>query len=273
MSLSNDRKREHREWISTPEFKVMAKERSKMDGDKCVLCNGTTNLQCHHREYPEVFGEETLDMLTTLCGFHHENFHYPKGLADHRVHVRLQAEATGTTCPICDRYWKVYRRVMTTGICKAFTAIHGLLTNHPKFTHLHHLIRRTEDGKKWVHGNLLMQKAFPNDTGSRGDFTKLAFFNSVSVQEDGDLEKYKKNVGLAQPYHKEFGPDVDGAELRKGYWRITNMGLKFYAGMISVPEAVFTINNEISAVSPEYLTWHEHCERAKGFDLVKLLQG
>lgn len=37
------------------------------DGHACRFCNRTDHLQVHHRRYPERWGDETVEDLTTIC--------------------------------------------------------------------------------------------------------------------------------------------------------------------------------------------------------------
>lgn len=44
------------------------------DGYRCVTCNSTEGLNCHHRTY-ERWGREWLEDVSTLCRECHEVFH------------------------------------------------------------------------------------------------------------------------------------------------------------------------------------------------------
>lgn len=270
MNVLDERRQEYEDWINSPEFKVLADKVKARDGHRCVLCGSDKNLQCHHREYPEVFGTETLDMLTTLCGFHHENFHHPKSLEEIKNHTFELALNGGTKCPICDRRWECYPRKFTTGMAKAFAAIGGMFNGHPLFLKHHDMLRKTADGKMWVHVNRLLQVSYPTDTGSRGDFTKLRFFNDVK----GDIIAYRLHEGLIEDYNSKLnGAEVEGKEIGSGYWRLTETGFKFLRNEITIPDMYFSINDQVHDISTDFKNWHQMLQSAKAFDLKELVVG
>ncbi|MEI6557841.1 MAG: hypothetical protein WCO00_05485 [Rhodospirillaceae bacterium] len=66
------RQKEYRAYLRTETWKRLRRAAVERDGRRCRLCNASGALQVHHRYYPEVFGTETIDALTTLCGACHE---------------------------------------------------------------------------------------------------------------------------------------------------------------------------------------------------------
>ena len=65
----------HDDYMETEVWKGLAKQRLKMDGMKCTSCGSGENVQVHHLRYPEVWGEERLDDLRTLCDSCHKEIH------------------------------------------------------------------------------------------------------------------------------------------------------------------------------------------------------
>lgn len=60
-------------------------EALQRDGMRCRGCNGTEDLEMHHRHYPEILGSETADDLTTLCKVCHEAI---TGVIRHRRYMQ-----------------------------------------------------------------------------------------------------------------------------------------------------------------------------------------
>jgi hypothetical protein len=56
------------EYLRSATWLALRLEALERDGFACRCCPSTTNLQVHHRRYPEVWGTETVEDLTTLCG-------------------------------------------------------------------------------------------------------------------------------------------------------------------------------------------------------------
>ena len=77
--------------------------------DRCSLCNDDAQV-AHHRYYPDVLGDETVDALTSLCNHCHHNYHRPIGLKDARdeYFTRIQ-DKNGFNCQVCDRKGKINR--------------------------------------------------------------------------------------------------------------------------------------------------------------------
>lgn len=65
----------YREYLLSPEWQKIRKSVLKRDGNKCRLCNSTSRLQVHHRVYPDVYGQEDLIDLITICRNCHDLFH------------------------------------------------------------------------------------------------------------------------------------------------------------------------------------------------------
>ena len=56
-------------------WRELRETRLKHDDYKCHKCGAAYNLQVHHTRYPEVWGEEIIDDLVTLCDECHKNTH------------------------------------------------------------------------------------------------------------------------------------------------------------------------------------------------------
>lgn len=57
---------EYKRYISSAEWKKKREKCFKRDGYECRICGSKADLQCHHKTYVRVGGEEPND-LTTLC--------------------------------------------------------------------------------------------------------------------------------------------------------------------------------------------------------------
>ena len=65
---------EYHEYLHSAKWKSLRNRRLRKDGHRCRLCNRKAT-QVHHRQYPEVLGEEGLGDLTSLCKSCHGLFH------------------------------------------------------------------------------------------------------------------------------------------------------------------------------------------------------
>lgn len=67
-------------YIHSESWEIKKRERSKIDGGKCVMCGRTEKhtrhgLQCHHVTYDRLGDENVLTDLVTLCGSCHKKIH------------------------------------------------------------------------------------------------------------------------------------------------------------------------------------------------------
>tara|TARA_Y100000034_G_scaffold117749_1_gene157596 strand:+ start:38189 stop:38956 length:768 start_codon:yes stop_codon:yes gene_type:complete len=89
-------KQKYRLYLETDVWKSLSQERLKVDDYRCRMCN--RDAECvHHRVYPKVLGEETINDLTSLCNTCHKNFHKPPCLDD------LKNQPLSGRCPLCER--------------------------------------------------------------------------------------------------------------------------------------------------------------------------
>jgi len=63
-------------YLQTDTWKQKRDRVVKRDMGRCRICNSSKFLNVHHRKYPEVYGEELLIDLITLCKVCHELFHF-----------------------------------------------------------------------------------------------------------------------------------------------------------------------------------------------------
>lgn len=69
---------EYVDYIQSEDWKAIAEERKRIDGNKCVLCGRSDNLQVHHRSYKNLGHEDVMNDLVTLCQDCHEFVHENK---------------------------------------------------------------------------------------------------------------------------------------------------------------------------------------------------
>lgn len=67
-------KYEYKRYLNTPEWKQKSMGCKQRAGYRCAICNGTSNLQAHHRTYVRA-GNELPEDLTALCGRCHSIVH------------------------------------------------------------------------------------------------------------------------------------------------------------------------------------------------------
>ena len=68
-------KQKYREYLQSERWKFLSELAKENAGNRCQVCNSDGNLNVHHREYPQIWGEESLDFLTVLCKNCHGTFH------------------------------------------------------------------------------------------------------------------------------------------------------------------------------------------------------
>jgi len=114
------REQELAAYYKSDRWQELRAQRLEMDGEECVLCTETENLQVHHRRYPELLGTESVKDLITLCADCHHNYHSPPGLREtqEEFHQKLH-EGDQLTCPVCDQNCKVYKRKLNSGMAAA----------------------------------------------------------------------------------------------------------------------------------------------------------
>lgn len=68
----------YKEYLQSPEWKILSRLARERDGYKCRICNSDNRLNVHHRVYPEQLGSEPLNDLITLCLECHSLYHKDK---------------------------------------------------------------------------------------------------------------------------------------------------------------------------------------------------
>lgn len=63
------------DYRQTPTWLALRDRTLLRDGYRCKHCGSAMHLEVHHIKYPEVWGEERLDDLITLCHDCHESLH------------------------------------------------------------------------------------------------------------------------------------------------------------------------------------------------------
>jgi hypothetical protein len=73
------RKLPYQEYLKTRHWTALSAVAKLRAGNRCQICNGTEDLQVHHRTY-ERLGCERLSDLTVLCKKHHHMAHHPEAV-------------------------------------------------------------------------------------------------------------------------------------------------------------------------------------------------
>lgn len=66
---------EYTKYIASDRWAAIREKAFAHYGRSCCLCGSADNLHVHHRRYPQVYGEETMQDLTVLCSKCHDAFH------------------------------------------------------------------------------------------------------------------------------------------------------------------------------------------------------
>lgn len=57
----------YQEYLKSPTWIKLKNAALERDKKRCRICNSSKKPQVHHRCYPKIWGDETVDDLTTLC--------------------------------------------------------------------------------------------------------------------------------------------------------------------------------------------------------------
>lgn len=128
----------------------------------------------------------------------------------------------GVICPCCDQFAKLYRRKLHSGMARALIAI-ATVQNRVEVAEL--------DGI-----NFYVET--PKLRFSNGDYGKLRWWELLEQRplKYDDEKEEKKNSGR---------------------WRLTQKGMQFVKGEISVPREVFMYNNTVQGFSSDMITISE----------------
>jgi len=204
-------------YLRTDRWSDLREQRLEMDNHRCRMCNSDATC-VHHRRYPEIYGEESVDDLTSLCNRCHQNFHLPPQVEDIKKEFEDKI-GKGAKCPVCSRYTKKYKRKLNSGMARILIAIHKKFENSPP-----------QDG--WLH----ISKNFLVDQ-----------LNAVA-QEYSKLKYW----GLLEPKTNE-----DDTKNGSGYWRITDLGHQFVLGKTKVKKHVILLNKELIDFSEDDIDIHQ----------------
>lgn len=65
--MEKPRKYDYLCYLDSPWWKMIKAQRMRLDGNKCVFCKSTKNLNVHHRNYDNCGHENLFEDLVTLC--------------------------------------------------------------------------------------------------------------------------------------------------------------------------------------------------------------
>ena len=65
----------YKQYIRSDMWRDLREKRLKMDAYQCTRCFSTTNLQVHHRKYPDSWHKDNTANLQTLCQSCHLSKH------------------------------------------------------------------------------------------------------------------------------------------------------------------------------------------------------
>jgi hypothetical protein len=68
----------YQDYLASSRWAELREQALIRDGRKCRVCNSCKFVQVHHRKYPKVWGEETVDDLTSMCDYCHHLFSMSK---------------------------------------------------------------------------------------------------------------------------------------------------------------------------------------------------
>jgi len=63
--------RTYKAYLGSPTWRKLQRRALERDGFRCRICNTRYELHVHNRRYARRWGLETVEDLTTLCGYHH----------------------------------------------------------------------------------------------------------------------------------------------------------------------------------------------------------
>lgn len=109
----------HKMYLLTDKWNELRDARLSLDDYRCRMCN-TVATCVHHRCYPEILGEETLNDLTSLCDICHHNFHFPIGIEEAKEQFfKTLQDGKKMNCPICNRYAKYELRPLNSTMARS----------------------------------------------------------------------------------------------------------------------------------------------------------
>lgn len=203
----------------TDRWQELRQARLELDKHRCRLCNAPATC-VHHCRYPEIFGEETIDDLTSLCDRCHNNYHNPPGVEELKTQLlELAATTEGTVCPVCKTDCKIYNRSLYFNMVKHLIKLSRL----PK----------DDDGFVQIGDEPLGKEEQRNYTAA--EFQKLRYFGLIEKNQPGEQR--------------------DGV-----WWRVTPKGKDFISGKIKVPSNAVVLNGKVLSYSDNEISIVEALE-------------
>ena len=165
------------EYLKTDRWAELRRDALKKNNGECSVCLNPAT-QVHHKRYPDIFGYESVFDLSILCKGCHYMYHNPyPGLDEVREEVMEGARSKdGIVCPVCNKFSKVYKRKLSSGMSRYLIAI---VNNF--------------DGNWVTVPNLDIYKSGVQ----RGDYAYLHHWDLIEEKPNEDSSK--KNSGIWRP--------------------------------------------------------------------------
>ena len=110
-------------YLKTDRWQELRNARMELDNHRCRMCDVLATC-VHHRRYPDILGEETVDDLTSLCTVHHEHFHHPPSIVDVKQDFfKVLSAGKHMDCPLCGRYAKYELRPLNATMARSLVWI------------------------------------------------------------------------------------------------------------------------------------------------------
>jgi hypothetical protein len=148
--------------------------------------------------------------------------------------VLLAHMRSGVDCPVCNQFAKLYSRPIRAGMVAGL----GVLYTYD-----------LKNSGAWCHVEMAFKELKPEVRG--GDWCKLRFWDMI--------EKRPKIHDTKR-----------GSNPKKGFWRITELGVEFITGKLKVPERALIFNNECLGFSGDEMDVFEVLEKG-GFDYDEIM--
>ena len=123
---------EYYQYLESPEWRERRRERIKLDGNRCRVCNQGPpeyTLHVHHRSYHRLAEEDVGDDLTTLCTKCHDIFHRHRRVQSTSTaqdmlgyHGDIVTDSTSNGTPSYEEILETRRRAISLGLSLDATA-------------------------------------------------------------------------------------------------------------------------------------------------------
>lgn len=214
----------------TDRWESLREERLVLDQHRCRMCNDPANC-VHHRLYPEVYGEESVNDLTSLCNHCHEHFHSPKSEEIELLKKWFCSQLKkGVKCPICEVESKKYKVRLNKTYVRAL-AIMSLIGDKKGDKEGWFKVGQKELGKELAHDLNHMK------------YSKLRYFGLIEKMTEGHNRR---------PY--------------AGFWRVTDLGHDFLKGKRKATSFVYEVHKKPIEWSDHKVDIHEANEKEFNFN-------